>query len=42
MSTIKKADNVGTNVEELELSYAVNGNVKSYNHFAEFGSFLKI
>ena len=35
MSTIKKADNVGKSVEELELSYAVNGNVKSYNHFAK-------
>lgn len=35
MSTIKKADSVGMNVEELELSHAVNGNVKSYNHFAK-------
>ena len=42
MSTIKKTDNVGKNVEELELSYVVNGNVKLYNQYVEFGSFLKI
>ena len=42
MSTVKrtgkknpqKTDSVGKDVEELELSYSVDGNVKSYNHLA--------
>lgn len=30
----QKTDSVGKDVEELELSYSVDGNVKSYNHLA--------
>lgn len=33
MCMITKTDNVGKNVEELELSYTIDGNVKIINHF---------
>lgn len=42
MTDVKKTDDVGKDVEELELSYTAYENVKLYNQFGkQAGSILK-